>query len=75
MIEQLAEYLDDEARDELCRAIEEHLTRCPGCQVYVDSVRKTIVLYQADRHIEVPVAVSARLDHALAQEYKRAASD
>lgn len=76
MIDQFGEYLDEEARAELCRAIEEHLTRCPGCQVYVDSVKMTIVLYQADRHVEVPVPahVSSRLESALAQEYARAAS-
>ena len=49
VLDQLAEYLDDDARAELCRAIEEHLSQCHGCKIEVDSVRKTIVLYQADR--------------------------
>lgn len=72
--EQLGDYLDDDAVADLCREIERHLKRCPSCQVYVDSVRKTIVLYQMDdqsRRLEVPVRVNARLRAALADEYAR----
>jgi predicted anti-sigma-YlaC factor YlaD len=73
-LEQLEEYLDEPARAELCRAIEEHLKRCQDCKVYVDTVRKTIVLYQNDREMEVPANANSRLQAALAQEYARAAS-
>ena len=71
VIEKLAEYLDAEARIELCRAIEEHLSQCHNCRIEVDTVKKTIVLYQSDREIETPVTVSSRLEAVLAQEYKR----
>ena len=71
VLSQLSDYLDPEARAELCRAIEEHLVRCPDCRVEVDSVKKTIVLYQADSHVEIPVRVSAALQVALAREYRR----
>ena len=71
LIQQLGDYLDDDAREELCRAIEAHLTQCQDCELYVDTIKKTIVLYQADRRVETPVAVSARLEAALAQEYSR----
>lgn len=69
VLEQLADYLDPDARQELCRAIEQHLATCQGCRVEVDTVRKTIVLYQANREIQVPATVQSRLDAALAQEY------
>lgn len=72
-LEQLADYLDDDARAELCRAIEEHLSRCKDCKLHVDTIRKTITLYQADREVQLPATVSARLESALHQEYKRAA--
>jgi len=72
-LEQLAEYLDEDAREELCRAIEQHLSQCRDCQLFVDTVKKTIVLYHSDRHIEVPASVGSRLDAALAEEYVRAA--
>lgn len=74
LIEQLGEYLDTDEKTDLCRAIEQHMSVCPDCQVYVDTVKKTIVLYQADRQlIETPATVNSRLESTLAQEYERAA--
>lgn len=70
VLEQLGDYLDEDARAELCRAIEEHLTRCHDCKIYVDSVKKTIVLYQSENTIEFPVVANARLQAALAREYR-----
>ena len=73
VMDQLSEYLDEDARAELCRVIEEHMAGCPHCRVYVDSVKKTIVLYQADsdRKIELPVRVQDSLNQVLAKEYGR----
>ncbi len=70
VLDQLADYLDADAREDLCRAIEEHLSHCHGCRVEVDSVRRTIVLYQADREVELPSTVMNRLEAALAAEYR-----
>ncbi len=69
VLEQLADYLDEDARVELCKAIEEHLHTCRECSFYVDTVKKTIVLYQADRKLEVPARASALLQSALEAEY------
>lgn len=71
VLEQLAEYLDEDAREELCRAIEAHLTRCRDCRVEVDTVRKTIVLYQVDRDVATPPTVTRGLEAALAKEYRK----
>jgi len=71
VLDKLADVLDEEARQELCRAIEEHLSQCRDCQVEVDTVRKTIVLYQSDQRVDVPAAAMSRLHAALAQEYRR----
>ena len=69
VLDKLADYLDEEAREELCRQIEEHLRHCHDCQVEVDTVRKTIMLYQSDRSVEMPMQASTRLRTALAREY------
>lgn len=71
MLEQLSDYLDDGARAELCRAIEAHMKGCPDCKVYVDTVRKTIWLYQAGSRIETPIKISTQLQAALSREYTR----
>jgi anti-sigma factor RsiW len=72
-MEQLAEYLDDDVRAELRREVEEHLRTCNHCSYYVDTVRKTVVLYQADQRIEVPMKASVRLHAALQAEYAASA--
>ncbi len=69
VLEQLADYLDEGARAELCKAIEEHLHTCRECSFYVDTVKKTIVLYQADHKVEVPARATALLQAALTAEY------
>ncbi len=71
VLEQLADYLDDDAREELCKAIEAHLSRCRDCRLEVDTVRKTIVLYQVDREVPLPATVYAGLEAALAKEYRK----
>ena len=75
VLEQLSEFLDEEQRADLCRKIEEHLSQCRDCKFYVDSVKKTIVLYQADRPLDLPVAVSSQLQAALAHEYQARSDD
>ena len=69
VMEQLSEYLDADVRAELRKAVDEHLHACHDCSYYVDTVRKTVVLYQAELRIEVPMKVTAQLRAALAAEY------
>jgi len=75
VLEKLADFLDETARKDLCRAIEKHLSDCANCRLYVDSVKKTIILYHAQNEADVqdvPRAVSAQLQEALAREYMAA---
>ena len=69
VLEQLSEYLDEEAREDLCRSIEQHLHQCKDCRFFVDTVKKTIMLYRADRLVEMPPAVTDQLQAALSREY------
>ena len=73
VLQELGDYLDEDQRNELCRQIDVHLQQCKDCRFYVDTVKKTIVLYQADQSVELPVMVSSRLAAALGQEYGRRA--
>jgi predicted anti-sigma-YlaC factor YlaD len=72
--ERLSEFIDGPELDDLCRAIEEHLAHCRDCRVEVDTLKRTIVLYQADHEMKIPVKVSAKLQAALTREYQRADS-
>ena len=69
VIEQLHDYLDEEARRELCEAIEAHLEHCSDCKVQVDSLKKTILLYRGDQPVDMPARVSDQLRAALSREY------
>ena len=73
VMEQLSEYLDADVQAELRKAVDEHLHACHDCSYYVDTVRKTVVLYQAELRIEVPMKATARLQAALAAEYSLSA--
>lgn len=62
---QLPDYLDGEARAEVCRAIEAHLAECEDCRIVVDTLKKTITLYRAAPRDAVPRDVHARLVRVL----------
>jgi len=72
VLDQLWEYLDEEARAELCAEIETHLTACSNCQVEVDSIKHTILLYRSEEQVRTPVLLSDRLRDALNQAYESA---
>ena len=65
---QLPDYLDGEAKDAICRAIEAHLASCDDCRVVVDTMKKTITLYRAAPREAVPQDVHARLVQVLKLE-------
>ena len=63
----LSGYLDGDLGEELCAEIDRHLVDCDDCQIVVDSLRKTISLYQetAKQGKQVPDDVRQRLHHRL----------
>ncbi|NOT35152.1 MAG: zf-HC2 domain-containing protein [Candidatus Eisenbacteria bacterium] len=69
VLSQLSDFLDADAREALCLAIQEHLHACHDCQLEVDTLKKTIMLYQAERPIELPSGVSDQLRVALSKVY------
>jgi predicted anti-sigma-YlaC factor YlaD len=46
LLEELSDYLDDAASQELCAEIEAHLAECPDCEILINTLRKTVVLYR-----------------------------
>jgi predicted anti-sigma-YlaC factor YlaD len=42
----LSEYIDGTLKEELCTEIREHMASCENCRIVVDSLRKTVYLYQ-----------------------------
>ncbi len=59
---QLSEYVDGELDPRLCALLEEHLHGCTNCTVVVDTLKRTIELYQLERgREELPDQVKSRL--------------
>ncbi len=65
LLDRLSEYIDGELSPALCAELEVHLAGCPDCQVLLDTVRKTIVLYRKGSAAKLPAEVEARLYHVL----------
>ncbi len=65
LLASLSDYIDGEAQADLCAVIEQHLAHCEKCRVVVDSLRKTVSLYQEPEDLDVPDPVRKRLFHCL----------
>jgi predicted anti-sigma-YlaC factor YlaD len=42
----LSDYIDGEASEQLCVAIQKHISGCEKCRVVVDTLRMTVNLYR-----------------------------
>jgi predicted anti-sigma-YlaC factor YlaD len=67
----LSDYLEGDLQPELCAEIERHLAECGNCRIVVDTLRKTVMLYRAYGHEEVPDDAKARLVAVLELARKR----
>ena len=69
----LADYLDDDAADDVCQEIERHLKECGPCEIEIDALKKTILIYRAEHRSKKELSASAkqRLFVALSYEYRQ----
>jgi anti-sigma factor RsiW len=59
---QISDYIDGELPPEICESLEAHLQDCVNCRIVVDTMRKTIELYQVNSAEDVlPDTVHDRL--------------
>ncbi|MDZ7294330.1 MAG: zf-HC2 domain-containing protein [candidate division KSB1 bacterium] len=60
-LDEICAALDEELDSEQCRMIRAHLEECPQCCAVVDSLRKTVRLFQCLPKADVPEEVDLRL--------------
>jgi anti-sigma factor RsiW len=66
LLSSLSEYVDGSLDDSLCAEIEKHMAGCENCRIVIDTLRKTIELYQVTAiQPNVPQEVQTRLFHRL----------
>ena len=70
VLDQLSDYLDEDARAELVEGVDLHLGNCPHCRVEVDTLKRTIEIYRRDEKVAIPVKLSEKLQLALDQLYR-----
>lgn len=62
LLSSLGEYVDGSLGVDLCTEIERHMRDCPNCRVVVDTLKKTVELYQQTAEDpEIPADVRERL--------------
>lgn len=62
LLDELSDYIDGVAREEICAAIEAHMAICPDCRILVDTLRKTIYLFrQREEQQALPEEIRRRL--------------
>ena len=62
----LSDYIDGELQAELCSQIEAHLQNCENCRIVINTLRKTVELYEKTAEpAGLPDGVRERLFHKL----------
>ena len=62
LYKQICEYLGCDFDSGPCKEIQDHLAKCPSCEVYIDKVKKTVHLYKEIENCdEIPEKVCQKL--------------
>jgi len=69
-LEELTDYLDENADAEVRSRLETHITECPNCWVICDTTKKTIQIYKGMEPYQIPSDVEERLMAALEKKIK-----
>ncbi|HZT31405.1 MAG TPA: zf-HC2 domain-containing protein [Bryobacteraceae bacterium] len=64
-LEELSDYLDENADPEVRARLEKHISECPNCFVICDTTKKTIRVYKGMDPYPIPNDVESRLMAAL----------
>jgi anti-sigma factor RsiW len=64
-LRELSDYIDGELPPGLCKELEAHMAGCTNCTVVVNTLKRTIELYQEDPDQELPEEAKKRLYHRL----------
>lgn len=66
LLRYLSEYIDGDLDKDLCVDLEQHLKGCRNCKVVINTMKKTIELYQIDAEgYEIPEDLKRRLFYQL----------
>ncbi len=67
LLEQLSRYVDNDLGPQERRSLVAHLRRCPCCEEFADSLRRTVTLCQEAGRRRLPADVRARARSRIAE--------
>ena len=65
----ICDNLDEDLSSPRCRQIKKHIDSCSDCRAYLDSLKKTVVLYRNVPAPEVPRSTHAKLLKTIKLEF------
>ena len=68
----LSQYLDEELPEDVCDDIESHISGCPPCVEFVESLKKSIELCRSCQSMDQPSELSEMDRRKLYEAYQRA---
>lgn len=68
LLDSLSDYVDGVLEEALCHEIEAHMAECENCQVVVNTLARTVELYQTTPAPDLPQDVKKRLFKSLKLE-------
>lgn len=71
LLAMLNDYVDGDIDPGICESFEKHLAGCNPCQVVVDNIRKSIILYKDGQPYEIPIEFKKKLHSNLAAHWKQ----
>jgi anti-sigma factor RsiW len=71
MLEGLCDLLSGEENTTLCEEFKKHLAGCEHCRVVVDSLKKTVRVYQGEAEVPLPAEFREALDKALKRQWEK----
>jgi hypothetical protein len=70
LLKALNDYVDGAELTEICEEFSQHLAGCNPCQVVVDNIRQTILLYRAGQPYAMPISFEDRLQQTLKSRWE-----
>lgn len=61
MLDRICSELQEDIESEVCQELKLHLDECPDCKAYVDSLKKTVIMFHSVPEKNIPDDVQNRL--------------
>ncbi len=70
LLKAISDYIDGDIDPSICEELEKHLKDCEPCQIVIDTVRKTILLFKGTEPYELPYEIKERLHNLLREKWR-----